>query len=180
MAQRGLDFPAVDWIVQYDPPDDPGEYIHRVGRTARGSSCEGRALLFLLESELGFLHYLKKARIPLNEYEFPESKLANITSQFEKLVQRNYFLNQTAREAYRAYIQSYASHSNKDIFNVHDLDLQKVAKSFGLTVPPRVNLNVKLGGKNSRKRNKLAGPTQGVKRSKHREKAGEDGRQFQR
>ena len=180
VAQRGLDFPAVDWIVQYDPPDDPSEYIHRVGRTARGSSTQGRALLFLLESELGFLHYLKKSKIPLNEYEFPESKLANITSQFEKLVERNYFLNQSARESYRSYIQSYASHSHKDIFNVHDLDLQKLARSFGLAVPPRVNLNVKLGGKNSRKRNKLAGPVKGVKRAKNREKASSDGRQFQR
>lgn len=25
----GLDIPAVDWIIQYDPPDDPKEYIHR-------------------------------------------------------------------------------------------------------------------------------------------------------
>ena len=29
VAARGLDIPAVDWIIQYDPPDDPKEYIHR-------------------------------------------------------------------------------------------------------------------------------------------------------
>lgn len=59
VAARGLDIPAVDWIVQYDPPDDPKEYIHRVGRTARGKSGKGRALLLLLPEELGFLAYLK-------------------------------------------------------------------------------------------------------------------------
>lgn len=34
VAARGLDIPAVDWIIQYDPPDDPKEYIHRVGSAA--------------------------------------------------------------------------------------------------------------------------------------------------
>lgn len=182
VAQRGLDFPAVDWIVQYDPPDDPEEYIHRVGRTARGSTAKGKALLFLLESELGFLRFLKKARIPLNEYEFSDNKLANITNQYEKLVERNYFLNTSAREAYRSYIQAYASHSRKDIFNIHQLDLQKVSKAFGLAIPPRVNLSVKLGGKNSRKRNKLSGDNmKGNKRFKTRDnsKSG-DSRQFSR
>ncbi len=59
VAARGLDIPAVDWIIQYDPPDDPKEYIHRVGRTARGRSGRGRALLMLLPQEIGFLKYLK-------------------------------------------------------------------------------------------------------------------------
>lgn len=104
VAQRGLDFPDVNWIVQFDPPDDPEDYIHRVGRTARGSNAKGRALLFLLESELGFLRYLKKSKVPMVEYEFPESKLANVQGQFEKLVSKNYFLNKASREAYKSYI----------------------------------------------------------------------------
>ena len=29
-AARGLDFPRVDWIVQFDPPGHPADYIHRV------------------------------------------------------------------------------------------------------------------------------------------------------
>lgn len=37
VAARGLDIPAVDWIIQYDPPDDPKEYIHRV--SGAGSAC---------------------------------------------------------------------------------------------------------------------------------------------
>jgi ATP-dependent RNA helicase DDX18/HAS1 len=35
------------------------EYIHRVGRTARGEGAKGNALLFLTPEELQFLRYLK-------------------------------------------------------------------------------------------------------------------------
>ncbi|XP_066385912.1 DEAD-box ATP-dependent RNA helicase 27-like isoform X2 [Miscanthus floridulus] len=61
VAARGLDIPDVDYIVQYDPPDEPKDYIHRVGRTARGEKGKGSALLFLLPEELKFLIYLKSA-----------------------------------------------------------------------------------------------------------------------
>ena len=73
VAARGLDIPAIDWIVQYDPPNEPKEYIHRVGRTARAGG-KGRALLFLLPQELQFLKYLRQAKVPLREPPtFPEA-----------------------------------------------------------------------------------------------------------
>ncbi|KAG2180200.1 hypothetical protein INT43_003989 [Umbelopsis isabellina] len=141
VAARGLDIPAVDWIIQFDPPDDPRDYIHRVGRTARAGG-RGKSLLFLLPSELGFLRYLKHARVPLNEYQFPQNKIANVQSQLERLIEKNYYLNKSARDGYRSYLQAYASYSLKKIFNVNDLDLAKVAKAFGFTVPPKVNINI--------------------------------------
>jgi superfamily II DNA/RNA helicase len=80
VAARGLDIPRVDWIIQFDPPDDPRDYIHRVGRTARAGKV-GKSLLFLLPSELGFLRYLKEAKVPLNEFTFPADRIANVQSQ---------------------------------------------------------------------------------------------------
>ncbi|RWS09435.1 putative ATP-dependent RNA helicase pitchoune-like protein [Dinothrombium tinctorium] len=142
VAARGLDIPQVDWIVQYDPPDDPKEYIHRVGRTARGEGGRGHALLILRPEELGFLRYLKEAKIPLLEFEFSWNKVANIQPQLEKLISKNYFLNLSAKEAYKAYIRAYDSHHLKDIFNIETLDLVAVAKSFGFSVPPFVDLPV--------------------------------------
>uniref|UniRef100_A0A2P2KGJ2 ATP-dependent RNA helicase n=2 Tax=Rhizophora mucronata TaxID=61149 RepID=A0A2P2KGJ2_RHIMU len=142
VAARGLDIPAVDWIVQYDPPDEPKEYIHRVGRTARGEGGSGNALLFLIPEELQFLRYLKAAKVPVKEYEFDQKKLANVQSHLEKLVGNNYYLNKSAKDAYRSYILAYNSHSMKDIFNVHRLDLQAVAASFCFSGPPKVNLNI--------------------------------------
>jgi ATP-dependent RNA helicase DDX18/HAS1 len=151
VAQRGLDFPNVDWIVQYDPPDDPEDYIHRVGRTARGATGHGKALLFIYEHEIGFLRYLKKSKINPNEYEFPDNKLANVQEQFMKLVEKNYYLNCSAKDGYRSYLQAYASHHQREIFDVNQLDLGAIAKSFGLTAPPRVDLAVKTSGKTVRK-----------------------------
>jgi ATP-dependent RNA helicase DDX18/HAS1 len=97
VAARGLDIPAVDWIIQFDPPDDPKvndteinsfcslknhfqEYIHRVGRTAR-AGAHGHALLILTPQELGFLLYLKQARVTLSEFEFSWNKIADIQPQ---------------------------------------------------------------------------------------------------
>ena len=89
-----------------------------------------------------FLHYLKQARIPLNEYEFPLSKLTNIQAQLQSLIAKNYYLHKSAREAYRSYLQSYAQHTLKQVFNVHALNVLDVAKSFGFEVPPKVQLKI--------------------------------------
>ncbi|KAI9837642.1 MAG: ATP-dependent RNA helicase [Sclerophora amabilis] len=142
VAARGLDIPAVDWIVQFDPPDDPRDYIHRVGRTARGSNGKGRSLMFLQPSEVGFLKHLQEARIPVVEFEFPAKRIVNVQSQLEKLITQNYYLNKSAKDGYRSYLQAYASHSLRSVFDVHKLDLVKVAKSFGFPTPPRIDITL--------------------------------------
>uniref|UniRef100_A0A8C0KJY6 ATP-dependent RNA helicase n=1 Tax=Canis lupus dingo TaxID=286419 RepID=A0A8C0KJY6_CANLU len=138
VAARGLDIPEVDWIVQYDPPDDPKEYIHRVGRTARGLNGRGHALLILRPEELGFLRYLKQSKVKILVWKI----LMSSSFQLEKLIEKNYFLHKSAQEAYKSYIRAYDSHSLKQIFNVNNLNLPQVALSFGFKVPPFVDLNV--------------------------------------
>lgn len=64
VAARGLDFPAVSTIIQYDPAGDPAEYVHRVGRTARMGQ-QGEALLFLLHSEMPYIDLLQQRGMQL-------------------------------------------------------------------------------------------------------------------
>lgn len=80
--------------------------------------------------------------MPVVEYDFPAKKVLNIQSQLEKLINNNYYLNQSAKEGYRAYLHAYASHSLRTVFDVNKLDLAKVAKSFGFSVPPRIDLTL--------------------------------------
>ncbi|CAL9125613.1 unnamed protein product [Musa acuminata var. zebrina] len=182
VAARGLDIPAVDWIVQYDPPDEPKEYIHRVGRTARGEGSEGNALLFLLPEEVQFLLYLKEAKVPVKEYEFNEKKVPNLQSHLEKLVGENYFLSQSAKDAYKSYILAYNSHSMKNVFNVHHLNLKDVATSLCFVSPPKVNLDLESSASKFRKKtHKIDGGHHGISASNPygRQKA-DDQRQFAR
>lgn len=67
IAARGLDFPAVNWVLQFDCPEDADTYIHRVGRTARYKEG-GEALLLLLPSEeKGMVGQLQEKKVPINK-----------------------------------------------------------------------------------------------------------------
>lgn len=57
VTARGLNMPEVDWIVQYDPPCETADYVHRAGRAARAGRS-GHALLFLLPSETQYIEVL--------------------------------------------------------------------------------------------------------------------------
>ena len=62
VAARGLDIPGVDWVIQFDAPQDPAAFVHRVGRTAR-MGREGSALLFLAPHESSYVEFLKVRHI---------------------------------------------------------------------------------------------------------------------
>ena len=164
VAARGLDIPEVDWIVQFDPPDDPKEYIHRVGRTARGVNGRGNALLVLRPEELTFLKFLKAAKIELNEFDFQWSKIQNIQPGLEKLISKNYYLHKSATSAFKAYVRSYYTHTLKSVFDISTLDVANVAKSFGFETPPHVDLDIGGNKKIFKERRKMMSNNKGKKK----------------
>jgi ATP-dependent RNA helicase DDX55/SPB4 len=64
VAARGLDVTDVHWVVQFDPPQDPSFYVHRVGRSARAGKT-GASLLFLTRKEEPYVDFLRMRKIPL-------------------------------------------------------------------------------------------------------------------
>lgn len=132
-AGRDLDIPpSVDWVIQYEPPDDPSEYILRVARISCNSDRVGRSLLFLNPGEKGFLKYYHSASIPVSEFEIPTKNLAEVQDQYEYLVNESKRLCRLARDAYGSFLIAYASHGFRDVYNVHDLNKEDVSMSFGL------------------------------------------------
>ncbi|EIW55511.1 DEAD-domain-containing protein [Trametes versicolor FP-101664 SS1] len=66
VSARGVDYPGVTRVIQVGIPSSGDVYVHRVGRTGRGSNMSGRADLVLMPWELGFLTWQLKD-IPLKE-----------------------------------------------------------------------------------------------------------------
>lgn len=58
VAARGLDIPDITHVINYDVPQNPEEYIHRIGRTARAGKT-GVAMTFVGEWDYPFLEAIK-------------------------------------------------------------------------------------------------------------------------
>jgi len=159
VAARGLDLPQIDWILQYDPPCETTDYVHRCGRTARKGKA-GSALLFLLPSESDYTgllasHGLITKGMSLQRLftdmipHIPAStKFKNAEEMAAVIVQRRLEntvdacqpLLMASRQAFRSHIRAYTTHSSesKRIFKVAALHLGHVARSFGLRESPKM------------------------------------------
>lgn len=60
VAARGIDIPGVGHVYNYDLPNVPENYVHRIGRTAR-AGCTGRAVSFCAEDEMAELKSIEKS-----------------------------------------------------------------------------------------------------------------------
>ncbi|MDX1653152.1 MAG: DEAD/DEAH box helicase [Brumimicrobium sp.] len=59
VASRGIDIPGVEAVVNYDMPENPENYVHRVGRTGRGKE-KGVAISFCSEDEVPYLEDIEE------------------------------------------------------------------------------------------------------------------------
>jgi ATP-dependent RNA helicase DeaD len=60
VAARGLDIDNVDVIINYDVPQNPDDYVHRIGRTARAGK-EGLAFTLVVDDEMHRFNNIQKA-----------------------------------------------------------------------------------------------------------------------
>ena len=59
IAARGIDVPGVEAVINYDLPEVPESYVHRIGRTARAGMI-GDAISFCSELEIKKLRAIEK------------------------------------------------------------------------------------------------------------------------
>ncbi|XP_052669039.1 probable ATP-dependent RNA helicase DDX10 [Harpia harpyja] len=138
IAARGLDFPAVNWVIQFDCPEDANTYIHRVGRTARYKEG-GEALLLLLPSEeKGMVEQLSQRKVPVSEIKINPEKITDIQKRMQAFLAQDQELKDKAQRCFVSYLRSVYLMKNKEVFDVFRLPLAEYALSLGLAMAPRV------------------------------------------
>ncbi len=82
LSARGIDLPGITHVINYDLPDDPENYVHRIGRTGRGFA-KGDAVSFVSPEEKEKLKLVEefiqtKINVFKGTIEEPELKPAEI------------------------------------------------------------------------------------------------------
>ncbi|KAJ8293796.1 ATP-dependent RNA helicase dbp4 [Rhodotorula toruloides] len=171
VAARGLDFPAIDWVVQVDAPEDVETYIHRVGRTAR-YQAKGRALLFLLPSEEeGMLRRFEAKKIEVNKIKANDKKKQSIRSQLQNAAFQYPEIKFLAQRAFISYVRSVHLQKDKSIFKLEAIPLEEYAASLGLAGAPKIKFQTKQEA--SEKKNKVR-QVEELKREILEKKGGEE------
>lgn len=137
IAARGVDFPAVDWVVQVDMPEDCNTYIHRVGRTAR-YKAKGNALMFVMPSEVAFNEKLKQRSVEMKRLKSAANATLTIKPVLEKMNAENKDLQHLAKRACVSYLRSIHLMRDKTVFKLAEIDAQKLAMSYGLINTPTI------------------------------------------
>jgi ATP-dependent RNA helicase DDX55/SPB4 len=141
VVARGVDFEGVSDIYQVDPPQNPEYFIHRVGRTARGTA-NGKACVFLEEAEIKFINYLEKNGLTFVQKKKPVID-HNDESIFKELMLTDKDYLMKGRKAFVSFVRSYKEHLLKDVFLFENLDISECSRSFFLPIVPKFKELVK-------------------------------------
>ncbi len=96
VAARGIDIPNVDYVINYDLPEQEEQYIHRVGRTGRGNK-RGQALAFCSPEEKELLTKIEayigervaKMEIDQNDYRAILEDTEDLNYDWKKLIDQD-------------------------------------------------------------------------------------------
>ena len=143
LTKMRLSLPLCNWALFYDCPIDIDTFernleIKDLDDTSLVNDI--KSFMILMPTETGILK--EKKEYEIIEFNLNLGQIDKDQQKVEKMVnskEHNVLVN--AFEAYREFLFDYASRSNKHVFNVDEIDVTKLCKSFGFEHPPYVNLS---------------------------------------
>ena len=138
-----LYLPACNWVIFYDSPLDITTFEKNLevkNWDDYSMINEIKSFMILMPNEIDLLK--EKKEYDIVEFNLSISQIDKDQQKVEKMVNtKEHSVLVLAFEAYREFLFDYASRNNKHVFDVDDIDVTKLCKSFGFEFPPYVNLS---------------------------------------
>lgn len=143
VAARGLDIPAVDLVVQLDPPSDPKTFLHRCGRAGRAGRRGLAVTLLSKGKEEDYVEFLRIRKTPIAPLTTPkiaptEEDAEEATQNIRKVLLQDRSVHDKAQRAFVSWVQAYSKHAASSIFRKEDLDWEELGHSWGLLRLPKM------------------------------------------
>ena len=163
LSKMRLNIPLCDWILFYDSPNDIATFEANLEINCDKNNINEindiKAFMVLMPNEIDLLK--EKKEINIVEFNLSLGNIDKDQDKVEKLVntkKQEVLVN--AFDAYKEFLFNYVSRKNKDVFNLDNVDVSKLCKSFGFKFPPYVNFSSlmnyeKSNDKKSKKKNFL-------------------------
>ncbi|KAI0517419.1 ATP-dependent rRNA helicase SPB4 [Xylaria bambusicola] len=142
VAARGLDFPAVDFVLQIDPPTDPKTFLHRCGRAGRAGR-RGLSVVLIQPNESDYVTFLDVRKTPITPFaqfdvEVSDSDANQMTTRIRNMAKKDRALYDKAQKAFVSWVRSYSKHTASSIFRIGDLDWAALGNGWGLLRLPKM------------------------------------------
>jgi len=136
VAARGIDVDGITHVINFDIPEDPEVYVHRIGRTAR-TGRSGRAIVFVDPDQGGLLTGVERLTgVEIERQPYPDFKPGPIP---KKVRERNQEVEQ-AREAHR-------KASGRTVEAPPDKETAQDASKFPGGIVPKAMPSRRMGGR---------------------------------
>ena len=124
VAARGLDVERISHVVNYDIPQDPESYVHRIGRTGRAGR-EGKAILFVAPRERRMLKTIERiTRQPIDPMQLPSAKIINE----QRVINFKHRITDTLNNQELSIFEELILNYQKE----HEIDAFKIASALAL------------------------------------------------
>ena len=158
VSARGVDYPNVSQVIQIGMPESGDQYIHRLGRTGRGSAAKGTGWIVLQQWESSFLKELDKIKVdvPPNQDLIAQMMIgtnedgSGISNESQAIVEEvrqrvrggDGVLSKTGSAAYQAFLGYYKGQMKRMVRVRGPGDLVTIANDFaadmGFLDPPQL------------------------------------------
>ena len=143
LSKLRLNLPSCNWVLFYDAPLDIPTFESNLeikDWDDYSTVNDIKSFMILMPNEIYLLK--EKKEYDIVEFNLNLGQIDKDQQKVEKMVNtKEHSVLVSAFDAYREFLFDYASRSNKQVFNVDNIDVTKLCKSFGFEFPPYVNLS---------------------------------------